>query len=105
MVVFDRDREDGPFTPKDPHGLTHVPSPVLASNGTRSNGSAPNAAGVPTAPTATAEWDPLYEMFVTPNQLGLGGNEKQLKNPVSHWRVSKRKILGEKPSFLLEEAT
>lgn len=32
-------------------------------------------------------------MFVTPNPLGLGGNEKQLKNPVSHWKVSKRKIL------------
>lgn len=80
MVVYDRDREDGPFTPREPH----VISAPLVENGTAETEGTPSA----------TEWDPIYEMFVSPNLHGLGGNEKALKNPVSHWRVSKKKITG-----------
>jgi hypothetical protein len=73
--VFDRDREDGPFTPQEPHGL---------STSSTENGLSQGAA-------TPSEWDPLCEMFVSPNPHV---NEKSLKNPISHWRVSKRKITG-----------
>jgi len=90
MVVYDRDREDGPFTPREPHGPESIPSPLPSPAGPRSNSSAGAANGY--VGVQTTQWDPLYDMFVTPNQLS--GNEKSPKNPVSHWRVSKKKILG-----------
>lgn len=94
MVVYDRDREDGAFTPREPHGPEVLPSPLPSpSNG----GQKPNGHGAlglqePTQPVQT-DWDPLHDIFVTPNPLGVGGSEKALRNPVSHWRVSKKKIL------------
>jgi hypothetical protein len=40
----------------------------------------------------------MDDMFVTPNHVGgaVGANEKAppKKNPVSHWRVSKKSIIG-----------
>jgi len=40
----------------------------------------------------------MDDMFVTPNHAGgaVGPNEKgpPKKNPVSHWRVSKKSIIG-----------
>ncbi|KAG8760766.1 hypothetical protein FRC14_002062 [Serendipita sp. 396] len=91
MVVFDRDREDGHFTPREPHG-PEIVSPPLPSPGLSSKGAtAAPSSGYQAA--TYSEWDPLSNLFVTPNPLGLGGNEKTLKNPVSHWKVSKKKIL------------
>ena len=96
MVVYDRDREDGAFTPREPHGPEVLPSPLPSPN---NGGQKPNGQGAlglqePDHLVQT-EWDPLHEMFVTSNPLG---NEKALRNPVSHWRVSKKKILGIKDS-------
>ncbi|KIM23979.1 hypothetical protein M408DRAFT_27426 [Serendipita vermifera MAFF 305830] len=88
MVVYDGDREDGPFTPKEPHGSDPVPLPPPSPD-LRSNGSSVGANGQTVS--HTTQWDPLYDMFVTPNHTNA--NEKSLKNPVSHWRVSKKKIL------------
>jgi len=89
MVVYDRDREDGPFTPREPHGPSAMPSPLPSPAGPRSNGSLGGSNG---HLLQEARWDPLYDMFVTSNQVT--GNEKSLKNPVSHWRVSKKRISG-----------
>lgn len=57
---------------------------------------------------AGGEWNPLYSIFVSmppwhPANVamaalaGVGGKpekEKTVKNPVSHWRVSRRAIVG-----------
>lgn len=89
MVVYDRDREDGPFAPKEPHG-PEVPLSTPKGNVVASSNDVIDAPD----DTATTEWDPLYDIFVTPNPLAAGANEKSLRNPVSHWRVSKRRISG-----------
>lgn len=72
--MYDKEREDGVFAPQDP-----------------------------------TEWNPLDSVFVTvPPWLsgGLGGaaqaqvgkDNKAARNPVSHWRVSKRSVVGPFPS-------
>ena len=74
IIVYDKDRDDGAFTPG--------------------------------APDAEEEWNPLDSMFVTmppwhpvgaASSGGEGKKEKADKaprNPVSHWKVSKRAIVG-----------
>ncbi|KAG8808738.1 hypothetical protein FRC17_003804 [Serendipita sp. 399] len=91
MVVFDRDREDGHFAPKEPHGPEIQPSPTPSPGLTTKFATA--ALSAAQSAVIYSEWDPLSTMFVTPNSLGHGGNEKALKNPVSHWKVSKKKIV------------
>lgn len=89
MVVFDRDRDDGPFTPREPHGPPAGPPSVTPSTPGGPQLGASNASNSGEA-ISSDEWDPLYNMFVTPNPHG----HEKLKNPVSHWRVSKKKITG-----------
>ncbi|KAH8826850.1 WD40 repeat-like protein [Flagelloscypha sp. PMI_526] len=72
LIIFDKEREDGVFTPTTP---------------------------------PESEWDPLDSIFVSmppwhPSLLGDGlgpsggaEDEGESKNPVSHWKVSKRKIV------------
>jgi catabolite repression protein CreC len=89
IVVYDKERDDGVFTPQEPAGrpqgvsmATTIPSEVGALQ---------------------KEWDPTDTIFVTmppwhpvmsANGLGKADKEKSAKNPVSHWRVSRRSILG-----------
>ena len=101
MIVYEKDREDGPFTPRQPpigvstplpHPQPNIPNP-LSSSTSGGGGSAP-----PQSDQFEAPWDPMDDMFVTPNHAGgaVGLNEKgpPKKNPVSHWRVSKKSIIG-----------
>lgn len=92
-MLYDREREDGVFSPKDP---TAPASSLAPSDGSSGSGS-------------SHEWNPLDSMFVTmppwhpvviASTLSNGKNDKEKdkdkipKNPVSHWRVSKKKIVG-----------
>ena len=102
IIVYEKDREDGPFTPRPPptgvspplsHPQPHVPNPLSLSTGSSGGGGAPSQGEHFEAP-----WDPMDDMFVTPNHAGgaVGLNEKAppKKNPVSHWRVSKKSTIG-----------
>lgn len=86
IIVYDKEREDGAFTPNDPNA---PPSDVLDS----------------LQPSTAKEWNPLDRIFVTMppwHPVTVGANtlsgakpekEKTAKNPVSHWRVSKKVII------------
>lgn len=99
IIVYDKEREDAPFTPQDPN------SPQTDYTGYVS----------PLNEGANHEWDPLDNIFVTmppwhPATSGGGGlnlagksdKEKTAKNPVSHWRLSKQGIIGEFHDLLLK---
>ncbi|KAJ7735429.1 catabolite repression protein creC [Mycena olivaceomarginata] len=80
IIVYDKEREDGNFTPQDP-----------ASKNTNDSLS-PDGASKP--------WDPIDSIFVTMppwHPVSSGGiapsKDKVAKNPVSHWRVSRRAVV------------
>jgi hypothetical protein len=88
IVVYDKEREDGTFIPQEPVG--RPPS----ADGTTSS----YEEGV-----SQREWDPTDAIFVTMppwhpvisgSGVGKTDKEKSAKNPVSHWRVSNRSVLG-----------
>jgi len=101
-MVYDKEREDGTFTPQDPHSVI-PPTPAMESNGT----SSPSQDAI-----SQGEWNPLDNIFVTMppwhpgtslNGFGPPGKpdkEKAAKNPVSHWRVSRRSVVGGLHVFL-----
>ncbi|KAJ6502129.1 catabolite repression protein creC [Mycena sanguinolenta] len=69
IIVYDKEREDGNFTPHDPAGGS-----------------------------ASKPWDPIDSIFVTmppwhPVSSGAAAAAKVAKNPVSHWRVSRRAVV------------
>lgn len=87
IIVYDKEREDGAFTPQDPD----------APNADASSGSDDGS--------SQKEWDPMDNIFVTlppwhpvtsgvTPPTGKGDKEKAAKNPVSHWRVSRRSVVG-----------
>lgn len=88
--MYDKERDDGTFTPQDP--IAKSPD---------ANGASASEDG-----TSQKEWDPTDSIFVTmppwhpvTSGGGLAANgkpdkEKAAKNPVSHWRVSRRSIVG-----------
>ena len=97
IVVYDKDREDGVFTPQAPTAsLASPPRPLT-------NDPAPPS---PEASPPAGEWNPLDSIFVTippwhpANSAGAqagggrGDRDKAAKNPVSHWKVSKRGVVG-----------
>jgi catabolite repression protein CreC len=97
IIVYDKDREDGVFTPQAPTAsLASPPRPV-------SNGPTPPS---PEGSSSTGEWNPLDSIFVTippwhpvnaagsQTGGGKGDRDKATKNPVSHWKVSKRGVVG-----------
>ncbi|KAH9952078.1 WD40 repeat-like protein [Amylocystis lapponica] len=89
LVVYDKEREDGAFSPQEPWVPVSAPSSLDESSSNSSH----------------SEWNPLDSIFVTmppwhPVTAGAafqaGGKaekEKTAKNPVSHWRVSRRNIV------------
>ena len=97
IIVYDKDREDGVFSPQPPTASLASP-PRPPSNDPippSSEGSSP-----------AGEWNPLDSIFVTippwhpanatgaPAGGGKGDRDKATKNPVSHWKVSKRSVVG-----------
>ncbi|CAL1705562.1 unnamed protein product [Somion occarium] len=89
MLVYDKEREDGIFTPQEPTGQPN------------SGNSAFDASVIPGIPP-TGEWNSFDSIFVTMPPWhpvtttaggGKGEKEKAAKNPVSHWRVSKKTII------------
>ena len=80
IVLYDKERDDGVFTPQHPDG--------------------------PFDPSLSPLWDPTHTMFVTmppwhpipstttsgPPVPGKSDKDKVVKNPVSHWRVSRKAI-------------
>lgn len=85
-MLYDKEREDGVFVPKEPTAIISA----LSSTAVDSNGAQGNV------------WNPLDSIYVTmppwhPAAIASpssGGKDKVPKNPVSHWRVSKKKIVG-----------
>ena len=95
VIVYDKEREDGSFIPQEP---------TSKSSSTRTNGrSAGSSTSIPSDGSGSQrDWNPLDSIFVTmprwhPVTSTLGRNPKSeaFKNPVTHWRVSKRAIVGE----------
>lgn len=97
IVVYDKERDDGVFTPQEPVKQTSAPFPSQFGD---SSSSIPSDSANP-----REEWDPLESIFVTVPKwhpvashsgLNLGRSERDrtAKNPVSHWRVSKRSVAG-----------
>ncbi|KAH9958312.1 WD40 repeat-like protein [Russula dissimulans] len=97
IIVYDKDREDGAFSPQAPTASLASPPRTPA------NGQAPPSPEM--TPPGTGEWNPLDSIFVTippwhpVNAAGTqaaggkGDRDKATKNPVSHWKVSKRSVV------------
>ena len=98
IVVYDKEREDGAFTAPGP-------SPQPSGGGSHSEGG--SSSSIPSDDTNShGEWNPMENIYVTMprwhpitshHQATNGSKaekEKTTKNPVSHWRVSKKSIIG-----------
>lgn len=92
ILVYDKEREDGVFTPQDPKSFG-IPVAENSSPPTSQDASSPT------------EWNPLDNIFVTVppwhpgtaggmNNGGKPDKDKTAKNPVSHWRISRRSVVG-----------
>lgn len=89
IIVYDKERDDGVFSVMVPIIQT---SALLHSNPHTSQNQSQSAGG----------WDPLTTMYVTvppwhPEANVSGGmrvDRGVAKNPVSHWRLSKRAVVG-----------
>lgn len=99
IVVYDKEREDGAFSPQEP----------------TSGYSGGDASGAAISEEAVVQphrdWDPTDNIFVTmppwhPVTTGGGGlnvagksdkDSKVVKNPVSHWRISRKGVVGGHP--------
>ncbi|THH17520.1 hypothetical protein EW146_g3308 [Bondarzewia mesenterica] len=99
IMVYDKERDDGVFTPQDPNSLPSTSSPVDLN---------PPANSSPAGATPTGGWNPLDSIFVTippwhpvnggSGTSGIGSKgdkdkDKAARNPVSHWKVSKRSVV------------
>ncbi|KAH9484123.1 putative catabolite repression protein creC [Psilocybe cubensis] len=91
IIVYDKERDDGTFTPQDPNSGTNDASSNFVSS---------PVDGI------TQEWDPVDSLFVTMppwhpvtsgggalSAVGKAEKEKVAKNPVSHWRLSKQGVV------------
>ena len=95
IIVYDKERDDGTFIPQDP------------ITGTSADATNPSQEG-----TLHKEWDPTDNIFVTMppwhpvttgaalNVPGKSDKDKVAKNPVSHWRLSRRGVVGKFPLFI-----
>lgn len=101
IIVYDKERDDGLFSPHEPFKRASAATGPLSQPES-------SHSSIPSDDTASSkeEWDPLESIFVTVPRwhpaaahhggLNLGRSEKDRtpKNPVSHWRVSKRSVVG-----------
>ncbi|KAF9246391.1 WD40 repeat-like protein [Melanogaster broomeanus] len=89
IIVYDKERDDGVFTvtiPDAPTPTPYIPHPSAPSQ---------------TQSQPAGEWDPLTTMHVTVPpwhpEASVGGGVKAdkgvAKNPVSHWRLSRRGVI------------
>lgn len=97
IIAYDKERDDGSFTAQDPTlALSPEPNPP----------STPMTLDQMSS-TQHGDWDPLDRIFVTmppwhpgtagsglTTTPGKGEKEKVAKNPVSHWRISRRSVVG-----------
>lgn len=96
IVVYDKERDDGVFSASVPS------SPPPTSNPLRSNSASLEQTNMPSQPQEGAQWDPLTTIHVTTPpwhpESAVAGKERPdkgtAKNPVSHWRISTRGVLG-----------
>ena len=122
IIVYDREREDSNFVPKDPgvnsasssssapnapNGTTtSVVDPSPGTNTSSSNVGGPGSSlGSQSQSGDAYEWNPIDEILVSPGPSAPTqnggvpvGKEKVLRNPVSHWRISRKGINGEHPN-------
>lgn len=91
IIVYDKERDDGVFSVTVPTIQTSVP--CFPHSNPHPSQNQPQSAG---------EWDPLTTMYVTvppwhPEANVSGGarlDKGVAKNPVSHWRLSRRAVVG-----------
>ncbi|KAH0830697.1 WD40 repeat-like protein [Lanmaoa asiatica] len=91
IIVYDKERDDGVFSVTAP--TTEASTPCFPQSNPHSSQNQSQPA---------AEWDPLTAMHVTvppwhPEANASGGarvDKGVAKNPVSHWRLSKRAVVG-----------
>ena len=106
IIVYDKERDDGSFTPHEPFKRASTTTPTALAGPPSQPESSHSSIPSDDAASSKEEWDPLESIFVTVPRwhpaaghhgLNLGRSEKDRtpKNPVSHWRVSKRSIVGE----------
>ncbi|KAF8344156.1 WD40-repeat-containing domain protein [Cantharellus anzutake] len=97
IIVYDKEREDSNFTPKDPNTvLSHAD--FMYEHGSESSKQGPGDSG---PPRSLPDSSLLLDIVVTPgpsgnfssgNVLGVPTKDKVLKNPISHWKVSRKAI-------------
>ncbi|KAF9014002.1 WD40-repeat-containing domain protein [Cyathus striatus] len=91
IIVYDKERDDGSFTPQDPN------NPTLPTDGSNLNSGLDDT-------NSAGDWDSTDSMFVTLppwhpgsfipfSSAGKSEKERAVKNPVSHWRISKRAVV------------
>lgn len=115
IIVYDREREDSNFASREPGvnpasspssvptgGTSSTVDPSLSVNAPSNAGRSGSSLGSQLQSGDGYEWNPLDEILVTPGPSGpiQGGGipvskEKVLRNPVSHWRISRKGINGE----------
>lgn len=91
IIVYDKERDDGVFSVTVPTTQTSPLCPPQPNPHSSQNQSQP-----------AGEWDPLTTIYVTvppwhPEASVSGGAKADkgvAKNPVSHWRLSKRAVVG-----------
>jgi catabolite repression protein CreC len=110
IIVYDKEREDSSFIPRNPGpDPGDAPAPVVSGppvttteavvNGNTTQNGLASSHG--SKPGEFSEWLPFDGILVTPGPsgfigggltIGAAGKDKVLKNPVSHWRISRKSI-------------
>lgn len=99
IIVYDKEREDSNFTPRDPNAVLSNADPGYDN----SSDSSKHRSGYCVHARSTGDSPLLCDMVVTPGPsdnlsggsvLGVSTKDKALKNPISHWKVSRKAIHG-----------
>jgi len=90
--VYDKERDDGIFVPQDPS----KPSADVTNPSNVSPDSTPHKERDPTDNifVTMPPWHPVTTSGAALNVPGKSDKEKVVKNPVSHWRLSRRGVVG-----------
>ncbi|KAF9036648.1 catabolite repression protein creC [Panaeolus papilionaceus] len=92
IIVYDIERDDGSFKSQDPSAPPSSTEPNPSSM-------------IPGEAAENKEWSPTEDIFVTMppwhpvataasgNTAGKSDKEKTVKNPVSHWRISRKGVV------------